>query len=678
MCFVFAVPVHAAVDKKVRVTGDARLTEESGERVGLSLEKTSGRAVVVLDYTEAPLDLSAFRDIAIPIQNGTDSELDVLVNATSDRRAEWLRSTSGRFLVRSAEEMDLTVLMTRPDLGPDHPYVKRLGDLHAFPWGYQQHWRHMNASAVSEVTLRLKWNHAAVGQTVEIGRARGFGTFRTDPAALETLEMPLVDPFGQLRVGEWPGKVKAASELQEDKVRDRDLVATVTKPGAGRSRFGGMTGGPALKATGFFRVEKINGSWWFVDPDGNLFWSLGVNCAGSSVQTRVKGREELFSEEDRSEPTASHYWKNVKRKFGEEDWRNRHTELIQARMFDWGLNTVGAWSIPETSATGRIPYTLIVHPNLQQLGKVKKIADPFSESFTTSLERNLKDLAATHANSPWLLGVFIDNELDWQGGHELVKEIIRSYKDAPARVALLKFLESRYGDVSELNKAWNTDFNSFAEIRATPGPLGEKKFAKDLDDFLAVFADRYFTVCKETMRRTFPNHLYLGCRFNQFNPIITAAASRHCDVISLNIYQHSFESFRLITDEDRPWIISEFHFGMRDHGVWGTGLTWAADGRNQADLFQAYVSDALRHPNIVGAHWFAWTSQTVTGRGDGENFGVGFVTVVDRPVEPLIGAVRNVSDHLYPYRLGDSQGRIGEGSSIPSGLPEATGKVPKP
>ena len=35
-------------------------------------------------------------------------------------------------------------------------------------------------------------------------------------------------------------------------------------------RFGGWTG-VTSKATGFFRVEKIDGRWWFIDPDGNAF-----------------------------------------------------------------------------------------------------------------------------------------------------------------------------------------------------------------------------------------------------------------------------------------------------------------------------------------------------------------------------------------------------------------------
>ncbi len=670
-------PAYASepeVTGDVRISGDATPAGGSRGSATFRITKPSGRAVVTMDFKKSALDLSAFRDIALPIKNGTASELDVMVNATSDLEMEWLRGTSGRFLVRAWEADELTVLMARPSLSPDHPHVKRLGNLFAFPWGHQQHWRHLDASAILQVTLRISWSGASAGQTAEIGPVRGSGSYSTDPAELDRLEMPLVDPFGQLRAGEWPGKVKAARDLAEDSKRDLELVSAVTMPGEGRSRFGGMTGGPKLKATGYFRVEKIGGKWWFVDPEGNLFWSLGVNCVGSPIQTKVEGREELFSEEDQGKRTASHYWDNVKRKFGEENWQSHHTDLTLARMFDWGLNTVGAWSIGEISETGKVPYTLIIHADQQRLGRITKMSDPFSDGFKNSLDRILPELAAKHAKSPWLIGVFIDNELDWQGGHELVKEIIRSYPGAPARVALVEFLRGRHGDVAGLNRAWDTSFKSLEEIQPAHGPLGKKAFKNDLDDFQGVFADRYFQLCREAMRKYFPNHLYLGCRFHQLHPIITAAASRHCDVISLNLYQHGLEDVRMKTDEDRPWLISEFHFGVADHGVWGVGLTWAADADNQADLYEAYVSDALRNPNFVGAHWFAWTSQSVAGRSDGENFGMGLVTIVDRPLERLIRAVKEVSKDMYDYRLGEPRTRIGGATAAPP--PGATGKAP--
>ena len=61
------------------------------------------------------------------------------------------------------------------------------------------------------------------------------------------------------------------------------------------SKYGGFKGTKA-KATGFFHVEKIEGKWWFVDPEGYLFFSNGSCCIESgSDLARIKGREYIFT-----------------------------------------------------------------------------------------------------------------------------------------------------------------------------------------------------------------------------------------------------------------------------------------------------------------------------------------------------------------------------------------------
>lgn len=647
---------------------DATAGDDPRGTVALETTQPSGRATVTFSYKDAPLDLSAFRDIAIPIKNGAAVELDVLIAATSNPEEAWRYGTSGRFLVRAHEELDMTALLARQTLPSEHPHVKRLGQLFAFPWGHSSHWAAADPAAIRRVTVRITWRNAKAGQTIEIGGPRGSGDYSTDPALLDTFELPMVDEFGQARWLDWPGKVRSAEELREDGRRDVAFASTVTNFGDKRSRFGGLIGGPKLEATGFFRVEKVNGKWWFVDPEGDLFWSVGVNGASYGAESIVRGREHLFPESMRGQPKVEIYEDNLKRKYGGDDWLKQHVDVTVARMLDWGVNTAGAWSRRELLQTQRVPYTLIIHTAMARLGSLDKIADPFSKSFTDSLERSMASLAADHAASPWLVGIFVDNELNWTGDTKLVQEIIKSSEQTPARVALIEFLRERHGDVAALNKAWGTSFADLTAITPNPGPGGEKAYQQDLEDFLASFADKYFGLCRAAMDRFFPHHLYLGNRFNVRNTMVRKVASRYCDVLSINIYQHDLDGFSMGAEVDRPWLISEFHFGMRDHGNLGTGLTWAADARNQADVVQAFLSDALRHPNFVGAHWFQWGDQGVTGRGDGENFGVGLVTVVDRPVKTLNDALRNVSRGLHAWRLGDAQGRIGDATAAP---PEA-------
>lgn len=58
-----------------------------------------------------------------------------------------------------------------------------------------------------------------------------------------------------------------------------------------------MENGPKLEATGHFRVAKVNGKWWMVDPEGYLFWSHGVvRVTTSTGVTPLDGRKHFFED----------------------------------------------------------------------------------------------------------------------------------------------------------------------------------------------------------------------------------------------------------------------------------------------------------------------------------------------------------------------------------------------
>ena len=117
--------------------------------------------------------------------------------------------------------------------------------------------------------------------------------------------LPCFDKYGQFKWRDWPGKTVSDEDLRKEvEVEKADLAA---HPGPrNRDRFGGWSDGPQLKATGRFRVEKVNLSnlsnpsnfsnlsnlskWWLVDPEGRLFWSWGpVRVTPSSAMTPLNG-----------------------------------------------------------------------------------------------------------------------------------------------------------------------------------------------------------------------------------------------------------------------------------------------------------------------------------------------------------------------------------------------------
>jgi len=55
-----------------------------------------------------------------------------------------------------------------------------------------------------------------------------------------------------------------------------------------------------------------------------------------------------------------------------------------------------------------------------------------------------------------------------------------------------------------------------------------------------------------------------------------------------------------------------------------------------------YLRAVADNPDFVGAHWFQYIDEPLTGRTlDGENAHVGFVTVADLPYVDLVAAARD-------------------------------------
>ena len=95
-------------------------------------------------------------------------------------------------------------------------------------------------------------------------------TLATNDSGDAVLEgKPLIDEFGQYTHDNWPGKAHSEADLKTAWTAEADALKQSAAP-PDRDAYGGFASTKA-KATGFFRVEQIDGRWWFIDPDGHLF-----------------------------------------------------------------------------------------------------------------------------------------------------------------------------------------------------------------------------------------------------------------------------------------------------------------------------------------------------------------------------------------------------------------------
>ncbi|MFD1315176.1 agarase [Namhaeicola litoreus] len=138
-------------------------------------------------------------------------------------------------------------------------------------------------------------------KTVTIDNIRFIESPERDPHFLKGI----VDKYGQNAKEDFPIKVSSDDELKALADQELKSLAEYTLM-PDRSRFGGWKDGPKLKATGYFRKEKINGKWALIDPEGYLFFSIGlanVRMANSTTYTGIDYTDEKLKYRDPEDVT---------------------------------------------------------------------------------------------------------------------------------------------------------------------------------------------------------------------------------------------------------------------------------------------------------------------------------------------------------------------------------------
>jgi hypothetical protein len=376
----------------------------------------------------------------------------------------------------------------------------------------------------------------------------------------------------------------------------------------------------------------VDGRWWFVDPDGHLFFSTsstGIGAGGG--EARLQGREDYFTalpprdlNSGRRSPPGFCAW-NLARRHGAAA-PSKWVDLALTRLGSWGLNTIGNWSDARLWDAHRKAYQV----NLGGWGMREGylgLPDVYSEEFQKIADRDAATQCAPRKDDPWLIGYFIANEPPWPGRESLVVDMILDGKPSPIQREAKTFLAE--GDTPERRRQFvYRAFNKFVEVTVA------------------------------AIRRHDPNHLILGLRFGGgVPPAEMLQACKAFDVYSLNVYStqvslKTMEEIYRVTG--RPIIVGEFHFGVPGRGL-AAGLVQVRDQAERGTAYRFYVEQAAAFPAFIGSSWFQWVDQPCTGRMDGENYNIGLVDVTDRPYADLVEAMRATHRRLEAVHAGTAQ-----------------------
>jgi hypothetical protein len=426
-------------------------------------------------------------------------------------------------------------------------------------------------------------------------KLRSVSLAKEDPGDQYLGDVPVVNEFGQYNLGEWEGKVHSLEELREKWLAEDN--EPVDRAKYNYSRFGGYLQARLDEGTGFFRTAKVDGRWWFVDPEGYLFLSHGVNCVspgGGGGVYRLEHRANLYKEiplEDpdqtstrrrASAPSFGH--RNLAWRYGE-DYQDKAIDNIITRMDRWGLNTIANWSSSRVYDRSQKAFTLQLR-NIGIEGELMGLADVYAPDFMENIDKAVRATVEPYRDNPWLLGYFTFNEPSFLDRELRLCDLILDGKDRPIKTALQQHLSM-----------------------------------KDTPESRIQFIHQTFRIFIETVDNALekhdPNHLTLGIRFGQQaeNEILELCKDVF-DVFSFNCYdlyprKEMLDRFSEVTG--KPLFIGEYHFGTVDRGM--AQALWQVNSQKERGVaYRYYTEQGYAHPGLIGTSWFQWCDQDLTGR----------------------------------------------------------------
>ncbi len=507
--------------------------------------------------------------------------------------------------------------------------------------------------------------HIAYGAAADAGAAK--------PAAL-------IDKLGQLNAGEWPQKMKSVDELKDDAQSEDAYYNSQSTPKL--DSYGGLPDSGTklgLKATGYFHVEKTGGKWALVDPDGNLFFHLGVCCVGPGDDfTTVAGRESAYEWippfdgdfktaylPDQGNKVVSFYLANVVRKYGKP---YSHDDL-QKRMIDrirkFGFNSIGAFTDVSHPVVDEEKFPYAAHLPMGQWNSIRAIPginetwDPYEADNVAKLDAAFAKELPSRADDPLIIGYFLVNE----PAYEDVPKVVPGLKGSEhaCKRALVDLLQKKYVAIDAFNTAWGTSAKSFDELNDAPLAATTRAASEDVQAFTGQFFETYFKLVSDTFHKYDPHHMLIGNRLQPGtinNEQLCRIAGKYLDVMSFNYYTDAVDKDflnRIYSWTGRPMFLSEFYWSAGKE----SGLAGGREVKTQRDrglAYRNYVEQTAALGYVVGIEWFTLIDQSATGRWfqgmSGERANTGLFSVVDRPWKDALDEMKKTNDGIYEVELG--------------------------
>jgi hypothetical protein len=498
--------------------------------------------------------------------------------------------------------------------------------------------------------------------------------------------------------------------------------------------YGGIAGVTIAPGTGFFRAQKVGERWAFIDPDGHPYWMLGVFAVDTDTDTAagaayVQAKYGSMSAWGLQAVQRLQSWRfNAAAEYSSAYVIpvNHDGTYETTDPMPWvDIMRPSYYSLRDTGGYAPAPVKDLVSglDAVYTNYRGDTLPDVFDPNFATYASNFLAaHTSAAEANSSWLIGTAVDDLDDLWGfgpGPDLPAARTSSnigwialctnfaqlanpalgatYADPEVytKFALANWLQSKYGTIAALDQAWGANYTAFGDAGgygAGSGLLDEDgrnpwvgaddvalstaqpQVRADLNAFLAIYAQKYFSIVNAALRQYRPHQLIFGpCTLNAWNGIsrapILAAAGAYTDVIQASMATQAVYDMSLQEAGDHPFVTwtgmpanpdsdLSAYANPVSPGVYATqaqrGAAYAAAVEADEAWRGSSAAGALAgSENVVGSKFWAWTDSW------GERTNWGLVSFLDNPYDGRADVIAPGTDALG-YATGGEAANYGD------------------
>ena len=306
--------------------------------------------------------------------------------------------------------------------------------------------------------------------------------------------------------------------------------------------------GAEIEATGYVRVQQIDGVWWFISADGEPFVSTGVNHATSATYwlqsynrdntVKLFGDDILLQQSEKAIAPKKALLKKV------EGW-----------MHDWHFNTFGMHTSDEVKPYIDSDIYYMTEIKLMTYHTSMKPGDPwpdvFSDAFVQQVDEKAKEVCTANRDKRNLIGYYFTDEAAWMS---YFRRLPDDYKwwfyfnpwvdymrklpaGEPGKQAWMSVLKANHASPREAARVYGVQANSWIDVeQLTEWPAPEKtpKTYKDNIAMLTRIAEKWYAIQHTAIKKYDPNHLIIGDKQYRTVPDwLAPILKRYVDVISI-------------------------------------------------------------------------------------------------------------------------------------------------